>query len=93
MAIIKAGRVNTNLTRKAAFLTVEKALAICGNAGEIVMTDMIVKLLTSKSVSFKPGVLFSMELTFSFVVMAVGFRRLTVCYLSKVGLLTRTFII
>ncbi len=36
------------------------ATAICGNAGEMVMTDIMVKLLTSNSVSFSFQLLFSM---------------------------------
>ena len=64
-AIIKAGSVNTNLTRKSAFFTLEKALAICGNAGEMVITDIMVRLLTRRSVSFNFHFLFSMSFVFS----------------------------
>lgn len=65
MAIIKAGRVNTNLTRNAAFSTSENATAIRGSAGEMVITDIIVRLLTRRSVSFVfhfyfPWILFSL---------------------------------
>ena len=59
-AIINAGMVSTNLTSNAAFSTSLNAAAICGKAGEMVMTDMIVKLLTSNSVSFSFQFLFSM---------------------------------
>ena len=64
MAIIKAGRVNTNFTRNSAFVTSEKAITIWGNAGEIVMTDIIVRLLTRRRVSFNFHFLFSIDSAF-----------------------------
>ncbi len=64
IAIIKAGRVNTNFTRNSAFLTPEKAMTIWGKAGEIVITDIMVRLLTRRSVSFNFHFLFSMNFAF-----------------------------
>jgi hypothetical protein len=62
IAIIKAGRVNTNLTRNSAFSTLENTIAIWGNAGEIVIIDIIVRLLTRRSASFNFHFLFSVDL-------------------------------
>jgi hypothetical protein len=64
MAISKAGRVNTNLTRNSAFSTSENALTICGKAGEMDITDMMVRLLTRRRVSFNFHLLFSVDFTF-----------------------------
>jgi hypothetical protein len=64
IAIIKAGRVNTNLTRNSAFSRSANAIDICGKAGEIVITDITVRLLTRRSVSFNVHVLFSVDFTF-----------------------------
>ena len=60
MAIIKAGMVNTNLTNNAAFSTSLNSAAISGNAGDMVMTDIMVKLLTSRRVSLSFQLLGSM---------------------------------
>jgi hypothetical protein len=57
-AIIKAGRVNTNLTRNAAFFTYGKAKVIWGKAGEMVIMDMMVRLLTRSRVNFNFHFLF-----------------------------------
>ena len=59
MAIINAGMVKTNFTRNAAFLTPGNAIVICGNAGEMVIIDIIVRLLTRRSVSLIFHFLFS----------------------------------
>jgi hypothetical protein len=61
IAIIKAGRVNTNFTRNSAFSTLENTMAIWGNAGEMVITDIIVRLLTRRSVSFNFHFFFSTD--------------------------------
>lgn len=61
-AIIKAGIVKINLTRNSAFLLSENAITIFGKAGEMVMIDIIVRLLTKRSVNFNFDFLFCMML-------------------------------
>ena len=50
MAINKAGTVKTNLTKNSASGLDAKVCAIDGKAGEMVITDIMVRLLTNNSV-------------------------------------------
>jgi hypothetical protein len=56
-AINKAGRVSTSLTRNSESGISEKASDISGSEGEMVTMDIMVRLLTSRRVSFKVPVL------------------------------------
>jgi hypothetical protein len=52
MAINNAGSVNASFTRNSAFAISGKAVDISGREGEMVITDMTVKVLTNNRVSF-----------------------------------------
>ena len=51
-AINSPGNVNTNFTKADAFGKDEKALVISGREAEMVIMDMMVRLLTNKMVAF-----------------------------------------